>query len=222
MKKIIYTSSTLFLIAAVLLIGSCKKTTVNGLVKSTADSYTSNGQTTNSTAIYTYDGQNRLTEYQPGSGTPTTISYGSGSVTVTQGSSVTIYQLNSSGYATSDNQGNIYVYDNNGFNTTTTNTGANTTNVFSISNGNVSSEQSTVNGVTTTYAYTYLSTADYRTYGLKFLGKNSVNLVNTESISNPNTTTYTFSYTFDSKGRVQTQTYISGTTTDVTTYTYVD
>jgi YD repeat-containing protein len=203
--------------------GGCKKApAVNGLVASYSESQTSNGQTTNTTFIYTYDGQGRLTEFQPSNSTPQTFAYGSGSVTIIDGSTTIILTLNSAGLATMDNQGNTYVYDNNGYLITTSNPTAGASSTNTISNGNIANSTSTSNGVTTNFGYTYLSTVDYRNYGQAYLGKSSADLINTLSISNPNTTTYTFSYTYDSKGRVQTQTVIAGTTTDIRTYTYTD
>ncbi len=207
-------------------LSGCKKNTaVNGLIASYNSSVTANGTTTTSTITYTYDSQNRLIERQV-TGTsnvaPITYSYSSGQVTATQGATVTIFQLNSQGLAISDNQGDVASYDNNGYQTAFTNTGQGTSTVNTISNGNIVSSTQTTNGVTNTYTYTFLSQTDYRSNGVTFLGKSNVNVVNTETISSPAASVYTFSYTYDSKGRVQTQTIVSNGFNQVDTYTYVN
>ena len=227
MKKILYTSSTLVLIGALLVMGGCKKTpVVTGFIASQTETNSPNGGTpTTTVTTNTFDSQNRLVEQQATSTTPVTLAYSNGQVTVTQGSNITIYTLNSAGYATSDNNGYTYVYDNNGYNTTASSHAAGaTTSVNTISNGDLQSSAQTTNGATTTYSYTYLTTVDYRSNGVAFLGKNSTHLVNTLTVSagTNNTTVYTFSYTFDSKGRVQTQSLSSVNGTDIISYTYTN
>jgi hypothetical protein len=221
MKKIINSFIIAGAVSALIFSSGCKKAaTIDGHVASYTETKTVTGQTpVTTTTTLTYDAQNRLTEIQATNSTPTTYSYGSGTVTQIQGANQVIFQLNGSGLATSDNVGDVWVYDNNGYNTNYTNVGQGVSAVLTISNGNLTSQQYTQNNVTSTTSYTYLTTTDYRNYGQAFFGKNSVDLENSESTS-PANTSKTFSYTFDSKGRVQTQTYISGTTNDVTTYTY--
>ena len=179
MKKIFNTTIGMALVAAVVFISGCSKTPViNGYIKTISESQTAGGATTTSNTTLTYDAQNRLSIVQQGTSTPVQFSYGSGSITQTQGSQVTIFTLNSAGLVVSDNQGNSYVYDNNGYNTTTTNNGVGgTTTINTISNGNVANSSSTTNSLTTTYAYTYLTTTDYRNYGQSYFGKSSKNLI---------------------------------------------
>jgi len=223
MRKLLNIGTMLTLAASVFFISGCKKSSSpNGLIATYTQVISDNGVNTTTVYTFSYDGQNRLTEYQATGKVPITFAYSSGQVTQTQGTSITIYSLNSQGLATSDNQGNTYVYDNNGYLTAQTNTAQGTSATYTISNGDVLSEVSTSAGVTTNYAYTFLSTADYRSNGTSFLGKSNVNLVNSETISNPGTSTYTFSYTFDSKGRVQTQQVVSNGETITDTYTYTD
>ena len=80
------------------------------------------------------------------------------------------------------------------------------------------------NNVITT-AYTYLPTIDSRNYGLAFLGKQNTYLVSTQSITQVisgavYTISYSYSYTFDSQGRVTQQVESSGTATYTTSYSY--
>jgi hypothetical protein len=76
-----------------------------------------------------------------------------------------------------------------------------------------------------TTSYTYLSTIDSRDFGLAFIGKQNTNLISTETVTqlingSTYTVNYTYSYTFDSKGRVAQQVQSSGTATYTTAYTY--
>jgi len=210
MKKILYTSSALVLMVALLVIGGCKKTpVVTGFIASQTETNSPNGQNpTTTVTTNTYDAQNRLVEQQATGTTPFTIAYSNGQVTVTQGSNITIFTLNSAGYAT----------------TSSSHAAGATTSVNTISNGDLQSSAQTTNGATTTYSYTYLTTVDYRSNGVAFLGKNSTHLVNTLTVSagTNNTTVYTYSYTFDSKGRVQTQSLSSVNGTDIISYTYTN
>ncbi len=222
MKKIFNTTLGLTLLTTMLLIGGCKKAaTIDGHVASSTENYTTPTGTTTTVTTSTYDSQGRLVLQQVTGKSPVSLSYSNGQVTATSGTSTpTVFTLNSAGYATSDGS-STYVYDNNGYNTVVSNSSPGATSVVNtINSGNVASSTQTTNGVASTYSYTYLSTKDYREYGLDFLGKNSVDLINAETVSNPTSSTYTFSYTFDGKGRVQTQMWTSGTTSDVTSYTY--
>lgn len=221
MRKILNIGTMLALAVSVFFISGCKKSSSpNGLIASYTQVLSVNGATTTTVFTFSYDGQNRLTELQETGQQPITFTYGTGQVTQAQANSNTIiYTLNSQGLAVSDNVGDSYVYTN-GYLTTKTSTvgGVTSTYTYTVSNGNVVSEVAGTNN----YAWTFLSTADYRSTGTGFLGKSNVNLINTETVSNPNTSTYTFTYTFDSKGRVQTQQIVSGANSETDTYTYTD
>jgi|GEM_PF-2986783 len=185
-------------------------------------SFTNVNSTTgvSSTFSFTYDGQNRQTGESFSDGTsPISYSYGSGTITKTQGTTTTVYTLNNAGMATSDNQGNTFSYDGNGFMTSETNTsGASTTN--SISGGNiVSTVQTTSTGASTTYTFSFTGKANTLKFGLNFLGSINANLIQTEGINGVN---YAFTYTFDSYGRVLTLKIVSGPTTLSRTYTYIN
>jgi YD repeat-containing protein len=191
---------------------------VSNLVASFTNVNSATGAST--TYTYSYDSQNRLIQLQISDGTPTsTFTYGTGTVTRIQGTTTTVYTLNAAGFAASDNQGNTYTYDGNGYLTEESNpNGASTINT--ISNGNVtSSVQTTSAGVTTTYSYTYLSNPNTLLNGVTFLGTPDASLVQTEGI---NGISYPFSYTYDSHGRASTETIVSGSTKLIRTYTYVN
>jgi len=195
---------------------------VNGLVASYTQAATTGGTTTTTVYTFTYDSQNRLIERDVTNQSPATYVYGSGTVTETQGTNVTVYTLNSAGLATSDNQGNAYTYDSNGYLTNETNstTGASTTNT--VSDGNIVSSVQTSGGVTLNISYTFLSGTNFATTGQSFLGAADANLIQYETIKDSfGTFTYPFTYTYDSEGRKQTEKIVEGSTTYVITFTYV-
>ncbi len=136
-----------------------------------------------------------------------------------QGTTTTVYTLNNAGFAASDNQGNTYTYDGNGFMTSETNpNGASTVNT--VSNNNiVSTVQTTSAGVTTNYSFTFTGTPNTLKFGRTFLGTDDADLIQTEGI---NGISYPFSYTYDSHDRVSTEKIVSGGTTLLRTYTYVN
>ena len=79
----------------------------------------------------------------------------------------------------------------------------------------------TNNGVTTSNNFAFLTNKDYRDFGNVAFGKRSTNLPSTNLVSTGgNTTTYNYSYTYDSKGRVLQETITGNNTTDIYTYTY--
>lgn len=199
----------------------CKKeavTTTNtntakyGFVKTYADG--------SATITFSYDNQGRLDSIVDndlsGIITTYTLTYNSGSVVLTGGGSTVIYSLNSQGLATSDNAGNVYTYDNNGYLISTVKgTGSRQ---YTIANGNVTSIVLTnIDGFSKdTTVNTFGTQTDYRNYGLSFLGKNGTfqtlifpylsysiksNLLVTQTVENRNNF-YGWTYTFDSLGRV--------------------
>jgi hypothetical protein len=186
------------------------------------------------TVIYTYDSLGRQITSQ----TDTLVmayAYTANTVTMTDMLNgvhfLTIYNTNSAGQATSDSKGFVYAFNAAGYltNYSYTGTGNYDSTIYAISGGDIDisvqhqADSATNNLVTT--SYTYLSTEDSRDFGLTFLGKQSTNLINTETItqltnSNSYSINYTYSYTFDSKGRVSQQVQSSGTATYTTSYTY--
>ena len=193
-------------------------TSVSDLVANFVNTNSATGAST--TYTFTYDGQNRVTQEQISDGTPTTsYTYGTGTVTQTQGTTTTIYTLNNAGYAASDNQGNTFTYDGDGYMTNETNPdGASTVNTISSSNI-VSTVQTTSGGVTTSYSFTFNGSPNTLKFGRTFLGTDDKNLIQSEGI---NGVSYPFTYTFDSHGRVATEKIVSGGTTLLRTYTYIN
>jgi len=215
-------SLAVLLISFLLFFNACKKeqsstntnnnnTAKYGFVKTYADG--------SGTITFSYDSQGRLDSVVDNdfSGITTyTLTYNSGSVVLTGGGSTVIYTLNSQGLATSDNAGNVYSYDNNGYLISTVKgTGSRK---YNISNGNVSSIILTnIDGFSNdTTVNTFGTQTDYRNYGISFLGKNGTfetllypyfsysiksNLLVTQTVEN-RYTTYGWTYTFDSLGRV--------------------
>lgn len=214
MNKAFKSLVVILALGGVMVSTSCKKNSVNGKVKQVVT--TTNGQTT--TTVNTYDSQGRLIAQSGG----TTIAYSASTVTVSGTTGTpTVYTLNNQGYAGSDNDGVTYTYDNSGYLTgEVTTTGNSLTNT--ISNGDVVSTALHVGAQTQTTSYTYLTNVDYRDFGISFLGKNSTHVLNTKIVtSGGSTVTYTYSYNFDSDGRVLTEniTGSNGSNTS-STYTY--
>jgi YD repeat-containing protein len=229
MKKIFFALSPVVLFCS-FLFSSCSKsssgnngggggggTTVSDLVAS----FTNNNSSTGVNTVYTfnYDAQNRLIEEQISDGTPTaTYSYGNDTVTKTQGTTTTVYALNNAGVVASDNQGNTYTFDANGFMTNETNpNGSSTTNT--VSSGNIVSTVVVSGGTTTNYTFTFTSKPNTLKFGNAFLGAPDADLIQSEGI---NGVSYPFTYTYDSYGRVQTEKIVSGSTTLLRTYTYIN
>lgn len=222
MKKKVYSFAVMAMVAGIAILSGCNKdSTPNGKVKSKTESFTNaQGQTSSLTTTYTYDGQGRITLSQPSSGNVTSYSYGNGSITVTSGTTVITGTLNGQNLLTSTNTGFTFTYDNNGYLIAST-AGASKSTVNTITDGNVTSSTTNDNGNSTTTVYSYSTKSDYRDYGQSFFGKNSKNLVTTETISNANgTLVFTHTYTFDEQGRVQTETTTGNNTTDVLTFVY--
>jgi YD repeat-containing protein len=222
MKKIVNSFLIIGTVSALIFSSGCKKAaTIDGHVATWTEAHTpTGGATTSTTTTYSYDGQGRVVLQSPTSGNPTSTIYGSGSVTVTTGTTVTTYQLNSSGLAISDNAGNTYTYDNNGYQLAQTNGQVSST-VNTIVSGNVTNTVISQGGNSETITYNYTTTKDYRNYGLAYLGKNSTDLISSGSVAQgSNTTTYVFTQQLDSKGRVIQETLTGGNATDINTYTY--
>jgi YD repeat-containing protein len=229
MRKTFYTLIAAIPSCLLFFISGCSKSTAsasnNGGGANVSDlvaSFTNSNSTTGASTLYSYsyDAQNRETELQISDGTPpTTYTYGQGTVTKTVGTATTIYTLNNAGLAASDNQGNTFTYDGNGYMISETNpNGSSTTNTVT-GNNIVTTVQTTSTGTTTTYSFTFLSNPNTLKFGLTFAGTASANLPGSETI---NGFKYPLSYTYDSHGRVQTEKIVSGNTILLRTYTYIN
>jgi YD repeat-containing protein len=223
MKKIFHSFLIAGAVSALIFSSGCKKAaSIDGHVLTRTQATTPTGGATTTTTInYTYDSQGRQTSASPSSGNPTQTSYGSGSVTQITGSTTVIYQLNSAGLATSDNNGTAYTYDNNGYLTNETQGQANSIN-NTITSGNLISEVVTAAGSNTaTYTYVYGTTQDYRNFGLSFLGKRNVDLPTSESgAAGTLSAQWVYTYVYDSKGRVTQETVVGNGETNIYTFTY--
>ncbi len=186
------------------------------------------------TVTYTYDSSGRQVVSQTDT-VVTTYVYGPDTITKTIDLAnhfyVTKYAVNAAGMILSDSKFYVYNYDNNGYLSTLSYTGNGNydSTVYTISGGNVMSavlhqvDSGTNNLVTTTY--TYMSNTDSRNYGMSCMGKQNNNLISTQTVTqviNGSTysESYTYTYSFDSQGRVTQQVRSSGTAMYTTTYTY--
>jgi hypothetical protein len=144
---------------------------------------------------------------------------------------VTRYSTDQAGRAIADSRSFVYTYSTWGYLTGLSYTGQGTydSTTYTISGGNVTTsvrhqvDSATDNLVTT--IYTYLPTVDSRDYGLSFLGNANTDLPVTETVTqliNGSTysVAYTYTYNYDSKGRVTQQIRSSGSATYTTAYTY--
>jgi YD repeat-containing protein len=165
---------------------------------------------------YTYDAQGRCVSANENNNL-TTYTYGQGTVTINSSTGTTYGALNSNGLIIRGSDSTYYTYDANGYLIAETNTGTGNSQTNTISNGNLVSEVQTVSGSTVTNTFTYGSSYDSRNFGLAFRGKQSVNLC-TSNISSGSTTTY--SYTYDSYGRIATETISQSGPVVSYTYTY--
>jgi hypothetical protein len=213
-----------------ILFSSCSKSKSSGntnvalsdLVANATYKSSNSSSSTTTVYTYTYDTQGRLVEQQQTDGTPpTTYTYGSGTVTAVQGTTTTIYTLNSAGLVASDNQGNTYTSDANGYLTSKVNIDGSSS-VWTITNGNVTSlVQTSSTGVVSTYAFTYSAT-QYNTirYGNEWLnGHPNTNTLSSETYDG---FYYPITYTFDSHGRVNSLKIVSGATTLTRNFTYIN
>jgi len=183
---------------------------------------------------YTYDSLGRQIMAQIDT-VVTTYGYGQGyvlkTITLAGQQFITDYTTNASGLATSDTKGYVYAYDNSGYLISKSYTGAGSFDsiTYTISGGNAitsvehQADSATNNVITTNY--TYLSTIDSRNFGLAFLGKANTNLISTVAITqtisgSSYTANYTYTYSYDSRGRVSQQVINNGSASYISTYTY--
>src|ERR1017187_1994060 len=146
--------------ALLLAAGSCKKTNVSpgsgtaGLLKSMTQIVAVSGQNDTIVTTFTYDGQNRIitqVAVTPAGSNTTTYAYYTDSVILDEVSlsySVTYY-LNSQGYRTSDNLGDTYTYNSNGYLTSKTTLTSSTTYTYNPLN-QLATQTNVASGTTTT------------------------------------------------------------------------
>lgn len=182
------------------------------------------------TSTYTYDAQGRITREDDSDGSYSTVTYGTGQLTFASFDSTGqaygsyVYQTNSDGYVVSG-QGGTYTYNSDGrlLSTSYTDSTQTFTTTNEYTDGNLTRSSRSTTDYTT---YTYLTDkVETRMEGTQtLLGKPSYNLVSTSSEHYDGQTPYTNTYTYDSQGRVSTQTRTEsgGSTPDVTSYTYFD
>ena len=159
---------------AILLISSCKKDTTpynplisgnTNLLKTTLQILKSPQQTDSVITTNTYDSQNRLISTiqiitnQPQYNDTSIYSYYSDSVLMyLTGNGYTTYYLNAQGYRASDNKGNRWTYNSNGYlvsSIPSANSGLGTTNYTYNSINQLTNETTVSNSGTITYTYSY-------------------------------------------------------------------
>jgi hypothetical protein len=220
MKRILYAAVMIAAASATLFLDGCKKTaSVDGHILTHSISITSNGVVSNSSTTYQYDGQGRQILATPSTGIPTSTSYNGSTVTQVTGTTTVVYTLNNSGQAQSDNQGDEFSYSNGYLTNETNGTALSLTN--QVTNGNTMTSTLVENGVTTVYVYQYLTTPDYRNFGTSFLGNRNTDLISSETVSGGSSGTATYTYQYDSHGRVIEMTLTAGGTySEVHNYLY--
>jgi hypothetical protein len=228
-------SSLLFILAVVTLLSSgCRKDPAGDyshLIKSQTVTSTTG---TSYTYTYAYDSSGRQIQAQTDT-VVTTYTYSPGVVavvTVLAGERFpTSYVTDAAGLAISDSRGYSYTYDSHGYLTSLSSqtAGSFDSTIYTISGGNTDTtirhqgDPSTSNVITA--AYTFLSNADTRDFGLTFTGQPNKNLINTQTITQVIngsivTASYSYSYSFDSRGRVIQQVQDNGSVSYTTTYVY--
>ena len=234
MKKLFKNLTVLLILISFFAIGGCKKkdgplTTppaINGKVKTSTNS---DGSGTPSTTTYTYDSGGKLTMMQQNDQKITIVWTSSkvvmnfydstGTIIVEKDSAV----LNAQGYISSNN-GITFTYDSEGHRTGATST--NETDVYTWSGGNCTSiVYTSASNPVETNSFNYLTDkTDYRSFGMEYIeGKGNKNLIGSDTDNksgSPVTTTYTYEY--DSKGRVSKETKVSTGSTQINSYTYFD
>jgi hypothetical protein len=220
------------LIALVVILAStagCKKAVTGTPMAAShlVKSMTTNLNGTLSSASYTYNSQGKVVSVQYSSTFHYSVSYGADTINylfydsaATSPSGSVTYTLNSAGYAITDNQGDIFSYDANGEKTWSREPGYDSAS-WTWSNGNTIVQNDTMYGVITQYINSYLTTLNTLNFGEPFLGKYVKNLVNTQTvISAGSSQTFTYSYQFDSEGRVTQLTKSGNGYLELDTYTY--
>ncbi len=232
--------TALFAVAVlVTVMGGCKKTETNPTPTRTPLIKTITNNPLSQSNTISYNSQGKQTNFSD-TYYPVTYTYSSNSVMRLEEdllsgiSHITTFTLGSNGVATSgvmrrsDGAATNYLqytYDADGHLTQETNTDSATSNVnytrtYTWSNGNLTSmhEVSGSNSLTNTYTYITdrVSTIENANMGLNWLGKGNTNVIQSE---NDGSVTSSYSYTFDSEGKVLTKKDASNGAT-LLTYTY--
>lgn len=198
---------------------SCKKINPpNGKVKGETYRHQFSNTTDIDTLSYSYDQQGRVISIQHINGQETYVFNGNSYIyTPLSGVSVT-GTLNSQGLVTSISNGFTYSYDQNGYLVSWL--GPDFSYYYTIGNGNILEDSEVNNGNSSIQYYTHSSIIDYRDFGRSFEGKQNHNLTLSDSVSVGQKST--ISYTFDSKGRVATETITGNGILFVDAFTYFD
>jgi len=233
----IYQYSAILLLSLCISVTGCKRDATIQTAAGTSRVKTET--TTSGTGIayavsYSYDSSGRQIQAQTDT-VITTYTYGRDTITKVISLAgerfITGYTTNSLGKIISDSKFYKYAYDGNGYLISFSYTGGSDydSTAYIISSGDVSSstehqsDSSTDNHITTTY--TYLTTADPRDYGTAAWGQADKHLLSAKTITqlingNTYTTSYTYSYAYDSQGRVSQQIQTNGSASYITSYTY--
>jgi len=223
MKKAAYTFATCLLIA----FSSCKKeetpTTNNPEV--TGNNYVKT-VTFNDTLLinaYAYDASWRIISSEGDDSF--TVDYATGTVTYASETG----QLNSNGYLVSKSDGTNYTYDNNGY-LISESDDVSTTQYFWSAEGNLTQEITTyasgvgVDTTALTYVYDLSKLNPIRGTEKMLEGKSSKNIITSISYTSSfgSSSTSTFSYIYDSKGRIAVMNQTEGTSQFKFSLTYFD
>jgi YD repeat-containing protein len=177
---------------------------------------------------FVYDAQNRLSSTESSTGHRSVIVYSPMQLTVfkydsgaTVANDTTVATLNSNGQIATVDDGTAYTYDSDGQMVKAENTGYTT--VYTWSADNMVGEMTVAGTDTTRWGRTYLTNKpDYRA-AIFAQGKQSKNLIGTETRtqSNGQVFTTTFTYEYDALGRVTKSTDVSNSgSTTINQFTY--
>jgi YD repeat-containing protein len=200
----------------------------SGLLKSMMSIVAVSGHNDTTTTTFTYDNQSRVVT-QVAVITPvnatnqTTYAYYTDSIVqdeVTAGFSVT-YFLNNWGFRGSDNLGDNWVYNSNGYLTSKATAGGSTTSYTYNGLNQLATQTNVAAGTTTTDTYTYASNP-IGTAGTSWqMGKSTGAQPQTDvQVKNSVTTTFTYTYLTDSQGRLSQETVTSSATGSSPVVTY--
>lgn len=161
------------------------------------------------TSVYTYDNTGRLLSETRNRQLFRSYSYNGYSVDITDTSGTYVAYFDDSGYIRTDSRGHVYLYDENSY---ITSDGDGT--FYYNARGDKTSASYSSGNVSFTYA---VGQYDTRYYGKPLFGRASRDLVTLQKIRFGTSINVSYSYTFDSQGRVATQTDSNG---EITTYQY--
>jgi hypothetical protein len=226
-------------IIGILAVASCKKDNPaasgsgdSGHVKTITMIASVGGVGDTTTTNLSYDNQGRVvTEAIATSlgGTVTssnTITYTYSTTTVVQTSSLTgsvTYNLNSMGYRVSDNNGDSWAYNSNGYLIKSTTSVDTTTYTYNALNQLATQTQSEAGGNTIMDTYTYSANPISQQGASWSTGESTGALWTTDvNVKNGDTTTLTFAYTTNNQGQLTGETVTSSAsgTLDMTYFTY--